>query len=283
VKRAVFRDKRFRYALSYAINRPDMNQTCFYGLGEPRQMAPPKTSAFAHESYAKAKTEYRPDEAKRLLDAMSHEGLLGPRDKEGFRTLPNGKPLTLEIESVAMASDLDALQLVVDAWCAVGLRSTLKAEARPLFYQRKDGALHDVAVWFGADEMQPMLDPRWFFPFTKESLYGVKYSIWFRAPEANRANLSKKDPDSVPTPEMQRANDLFEKAKLTTDRDAQVRLFRQIMDICAEELWAIGTVGELPAVFLVKDDFRNVPEVAVSGWSFRTPGNTAPECYAIER
>jgi hypothetical protein len=41
-------------------------------------------------------------------------------------------------------------------------------------------------------------------------------------------------------------------------------------------------VGEVPTFYLVKNSFRNVPEVAMDGWSFRTPGNTAVECYAIE-
>ena len=31
-----------------------------------------------------------------------------------------------------------------------------------------------------------------------------------------------------------------------------------------------------------RDTNHRVPEVAMSGWAFRTPGNTAVECYAIE-
>ena len=47
-------------------------------------------------------------------------------------------------------------------------------------------------------------------------------------------------------------------------------------------LAAIGVVGAIPSLFIVKDNFRNVPEVAVSCWPLRTPGATAPECYAID-
>jgi hypothetical protein len=59
-------------------------------------------------------------------------------------------------------------------------------------------------------------------------------------------------------------------------------LFKEIIEINRQNLWVIGLIGDLPSIFLVKDTFRNVPEVAVAGWVMRAPGNTAPECYAIE-
>jgi len=33
---------------------------------------------------------------------------------------------------------------------------------------------------------------------------------------------------------------------------------------------------------VVKNWFRNVPTHSVTGWMFRSPGNTAVECYSIE-
>ena len=44
-------------------------------------------------------------------------------------------------------------------------------------------------------------------------------------------------------------------------------------------LWNIGTVGVLPHVGVVKNNFRNVPEEAVSDWLLLTPGNTNVEQY----
>ena len=41
-------------------------------------------------------------------------------------------------------------------------------------------------------------------------------------------------------------------------------------------------VGERPTIVVVNNEFRNVPEVAMGAWMFRTPGNTAVECYAID-
>ncbi|MDP6999367.1 MAG: hypothetical protein QF569_25090, partial [Candidatus Poribacteria bacterium] len=81
---------------------------------------------------------------------------------------------------------------------------------------------------------------------------------------------------------MQRCMSLYRQIEKTTDPQEQVRLFQQIIELNRENLWVIGTVSRVPSLFVVKDTFRNVPQIAVAGWLFRTPGSTAPECYAID-
>ena len=38
----------------------------------------------------------------------------------------------------------------------------------------------------------------------------------------------------------------------------------------------IGTVGVVPSIAVIKNNFRNVPEHAVSDWIFMSPGNLDP-------
>jgi peptide/nickel transport system substrate-binding protein len=57
VLREIFQDKRFRIALSYAMNRGAINHANFFGLGDPRQVAPPPQSEWYNEAYLKAYTE----------------------------------------------------------------------------------------------------------------------------------------------------------------------------------------------------------------------------------
>jgi peptide/nickel transport system substrate-binding protein len=270
-----FRDDRVRQALSLAINRPEINQICFFGLGTPRQPSPPHTSAFYDANYSKAFTQYDVAEANRLLD----EAGLAKRDSRGMRLLPNGKPLNITLECIAMSSDLDVLQLIAEYWSKVGIKTDVKSEARSLFYARKDASLDDVAVWYGADEQNPMLDPRWLLPFTKESLFGVGYTIWFQTHDPLDPGKQKGE---EPPPDMKRCYDLYTQAKATGDVKQQIALFQQIQELNRKHLWVIGTIGELPEPFLVKNTFRNVPRVAISGWSFRTPGNASPEVFAID-
>ena len=81
---------------------------------------------------------------------------------------------------------------------------------------------------------------------------------------------------------MRKTIDLYRQIEKTPDEDAQMQLFQEILDLNRENLWVIGTIGDVPVPVIVKDTFRNVPDQAIYGWIFRTPGNAAPECFAIE-
>ncbi|HEX2949140.1 MAG TPA: ABC transporter substrate-binding protein [Armatimonadota bacterium] len=270
VKRRLFGDKRFRIALSLAINRDEINQACFFGLGTPRQCAPPSSSPYYDEQYARAYTEYNPQQANRLLDELG----LTRRNADGIRLRPDGKPLTLQIDCLPMACNMSAIELVADDWTAVGIKSEVNVLARQLFYQRKKALMHDVNVWFGADEQNPLLDPRWFFPWKDESNFAIAYAAWFR---------SNGKKGQIPPPEIRQCMDLYRQIEVTRDPVEQRRLFMQIINLNRQNLWVIGTIGQAPVLYIVSDTFRNVPDVAISGWQFRGPANTAPECYAIEQ
>ncbi|MAF12252.1 hypothetical protein CMK11_17540 [Candidatus Poribacteria bacterium] len=267
VLRDLIRDHRFRKALSLAIDRDAANEANYFGIGVPRQMSPPPTSAFYSADLERSHIEHDPARATQLLDDMG----LAERDRWGVRLRRDGKPLKLYIETTAMNNRV--LELVAGYWTQVGVKTEVKEVARQLFYQRKRALMHDVGVWGGADEQIPVLDPRWFIPYSDESIHAIDYARWYRTEGAR---------GEKPYPEVRRAIELFWKIEETADRDEQIRLFAEIARLNEENVWVIGVIGGLPSIYLVSNDFRNVPHVAVSGWSFRAPGNTAIECYAIE-
>ena len=269
VLREIFGDRRFRIALSHAINRDELNEACYFGLGVPRQMCPPRTSPYYFPDYETAHIEYDPDLANRLLDEMGVE----KRDRHGTRLRPDGKPLQIAIEVSSAMLYPRLIELVAEYWTAVGVKSEMKLLARQLTTARRDALMQDATVWTGAGEYLPTLDPRWFFPHNAGSFHAVEYVRWY---------VSGGTRGVQPPPGMMRCIELYDRIEATADDDEQIALFKDIMRINAEELWVIGLVGEMPTIFVVKDTFRNVPEVAVASWVFRTPGATAPECYAIE-
>jgi peptide/nickel transport system substrate-binding protein len=273
VLRRIIGDRRFRIALSYAINREEIREASYMGLGTPRQVAPPPTSPFYDDAcaraYANAYTEHRPGLANRLLDEMG----LKRKRPGGVRLRPDGKDLILFLEASNVVRDTRTLELVASHWTEVGVRTILKYENRELFYHRKRAMLHDVGVWAGQDEQMPLLDPRWFLPHSWESIHAVGYATWYRS-----GGLKGEKPP----PAMLRCIELYEQIKRTPDEQEQRRLFRRIIDINRENLWVIGTIGNVPHFQLVRRDLKNVPQLAVWGWSFRTPGNTATECWYFE-
>jgi len=269
VLKKIFHDRRFRIALSYAINREEINEIGFFSVGKPRQMAPPPASPFYSPEYESAYIEYDPDKANQLLDEMG----LAKRNKDGIRLRPDGKPLQLRIEMSSVFLSTPVFEMIAGYWTDVGVKSQLKLEARQIFYTRKSAVMHDVGVWGSADELIPVMDPRWFFPYSTESIQGINYARWY---------LTNGKRGETPPPKIQKCIELYRQIERTPDETEQIRLFHEIIELNRENLWVIGVLGDIPSVFLVKDTFRNVPKVAVSGWVFRAPGNTAPECYAIE-
>ena len=265
--RKLLEDRKFRIALSHAIDRDAINEIGYFGIGAPRQVSPPRSSEFYWEEFSQAYTSYDPDFANRALDALG----LDRRDGSGTRLLSDGRPLRISIETTAQSSR--ELELVASNWREVGIAAEVKELARQLWTERKRALTFDVAVWGGAAGQIPLLDPRWYVPIDPNNWNAPAYGRWY----ATRGKRGE-----VPTPEVRAAMDLWSLTEQTVDPDEQKRLFRKILELNLENLWIIGMVGEQPAIVVVDENFRNVPEVAVSSWMFRTPGNTAPECYAID-
>jgi len=268
--RRIFQDRRFRIAMSHAMDREAINEANFFGVGEPRQVAPPSMSRYYVPEYEKAYIEYDPAAADSLLDDMG----LDRRDGDGFRLRHDGSPLVLHIETSSTQSGTARLfEMAAQYWSAAGVRTKVKTTARQLYAQRREARLCDVHVWGGAGEIIPVLDPRWFMPYSASSFHGLDYALWYRT-EGRKGER--------PPPAMLQCLELFEQVLQTVDEEQQIRLFKKIIEINRQHLWVIGTVGNVPPIFIVKNTFRNVPEVAVGCWPLRTPGATAPECYAID-
>jgi ABC-type transport system substrate-binding protein len=213
---------------------------------------------------------YDPQKAAKLLDEMA----LNKYDSDGFRLRPDGKTLTLTIEAAdAMDTNPKVLELIAHYWRQVGIKSQLKLQARQLFWERKDAGLFDVAVWTNGAKHEPLLDPRWYFPYNSvTSFQAVNYARWFAS-----GGISGEKPKG----DILLAMELFQKIENTLQQDKQIELFREIIELNEKNLWVIGLVADVPAIMLVNNDFRNVPEVSILGISFGSPANTAPECYSI--
>ena len=265
---AIFGDKRFRLALSLAINREEINEALYLGICRPRQMAPPSWSKYYDPEAEKAFISYDPAQANRLLDEMG----LASRGPEGYRLRPDGTPLMINLEVSSIIQGDKPLELVANYWREVGLKAELKLMSRQLYKARVDALIHDIAVWRGAGAMNPVVDPRYFIPYSTSSIHALQYVQWFR---------SKGAKGPKPPPDMEKAVRLYWRISETPDEEEQVRLFGEIMRLDSKNLWVIGTIGDVPHLFVIHNSFRNVPETAVSSWVVHTPGNTAPECYAM--
>jgi peptide/nickel transport system substrate-binding protein len=263
----IFRDPRFRKALSLAIDRRSVSEVSYHGLGVPRQMAPPPTSLFYDPDYEKAYTEFDLEKANRLLDEMG----LVERDIHGIRKRSDGRPISLQMEHTPIATDYAAYEIITGGWRALGLNVRTREQAREIFNRRTQAYQHDITAWGSADEHNPLMSPNRFFPVW-DSHVAPAYGRWF----TTGGRQGEK-----PEGDILRCMEIYWEIEETVDPARRIELFREILELNRRNLWMIGVVGELPELVVVGENMRNIPERAMTGWIYRSPGNTAPESYAI--
>ncbi|MFN2111258.1 MAG: ABC transporter substrate-binding protein, partial [Anaerolineae bacterium] len=265
-------DKRFRWALSAGINRDEIIESVYLGMAEPNQVSPLSTSPFYSEAQAKNRLDYDVDLANSLLDEMG----LTEKDADGYRLRPDGERLTINYEYAPIFGAWgDIGELLTAQWKLLGIELTVTQEERTLFYERKAANEHDMGVWTGNGEFNPLIGPRWFMPLDDESVQAVPYARWF-----NSGGAEGEEPPVGS--DIRKTREIYEEIKVTVDPEKQKELWSQINDLNQENVFVLGIATAPPELVIVKNNFRNVPDVAVSDWNLLTPGATAPEQYFIK-
>jgi len=143
-KRKVFDDLRFREAMSLAINREEANNVAFFGLGEPRQYVGFSPAPdFVDKKWESYMADYDPDKANALLDEVGMKDV----DGDGFRELPNGDKIVLNIQFATQGGPGQLVELVGQYWAEVGVKTTVK-EVTPDEYRSAQSANQlDVGFW----------------------------------------------------------------------------------------------------------------------------------------
>ena len=271
--------REFRQALSLALDRREIIEANYYGETEPAQVAPGPASFFHHEAAMKAYTAYDPAEANRRLDVLG----LTRRDKEGYRSAPDGTRLTFYL-NYWMALNPTTPLFIADHWRRVGIRTIPRVREGRLFYTEKAALLHDFTMWTGENEFLPHLRPRSFLPVSGESNFAIGYARWYAAGGLH-GDPRAQTPGCIPVPPnhpLREGLELYERVRQTGDPETQRALFNGILDIAAENTWTIGLCASPQYVVTVKNGFQNVPHNAAKTFTFLFPSNTGLETRFFE-
>jgi peptide/nickel transport system substrate-binding protein len=267
----LMRTKDFRVALSYAIDREAIKELAFLGIGEARQPVPaPWSPYYPGDEYAYKYTEHNVDMANQLLDGIG----MTERDADGYRLMPNGQPLDIEISIVpAFANWPDIGQLIVEQWAEVGVKAHVEIRERALHFQMRDTNDLMTEIWNNDTtgfpfSGEPQMDPR----SRTATTFAPLYRVWYETDGADGME---------PPPEVKQLVQIIDEAK-TAGPGRQTELAHQLFQIWADNAWQIGTVGLTPmiqGIVVMNKNLQNVPEVAGNDWPLRTPGDTRPETY----
>jgi len=265
VRRKINEDIRFRKALSLAINREEINETCYFGLAFPRQATVLPDTSYYKEEWGKAYAQYDPDEAKRLLD----EAGLTKRDKDGFRLRSDGKTLLLLVEYCPETHPMatSTLELVKEYWENVGLKVMLKPLGKTLFTQRYRSANHGILAGPSdcLDEITNITD--WNLLGGATSC-GYAWLTWLRAKQEIRmGRRTLKDyeggvlPGEEPPEEIKKLDEWIRlRQQVEFGSEKYMELSRKIHSFNAEKIFVIGTVGMAPVPYITKKNIGNVPK-----------------------
>jgi peptide/nickel transport system substrate-binding protein len=272
VLREIIGDRRFRYAFSLVIDRQEIIDSVYLGMATPRQLSPLPSSPFYLESQAQNLLERDVERANQLLDDMG----LTERDADGYRLRPDGERLSILFEhSNHFATWSPIGELMSEHFKSIGIELTDKEYARQLYTQHVRANEHDIGCWNGTSAFNPLIDPRSWIPFRSgSSLHAVPYARWYE---------SGGDEGEEPTGDLRKVLDLFDQIVVTVDQEEQVKLWHEIMELNRENLWTVGISTDAPQPVIVKNNFRNVPEDAVSDFQMLTIGNMTPEQFYIRQ
>ena len=257
VWRNLMRDARFRRALSLGIDRHELNEVVYFGLGkESANTVLPRSSLYRPE-FRNAWAEFDVKRANGLLDAIG----LARRNEDGIRLLPDGRPMELIVDTSGESTEeTDVLELIRDTWRQLGIAMFARPSQREVFRKRVFSGKSMMSVWSGLNNgvPTPEMSPAELAPTTQEQL---EWPMWGQYYEQNG-----KGGEKPPLPEVQELVRLYGEWRKASTDDERERAWLRMLAIHADQVYTIGTVTHALQPVLVSDDLRNVPPDGIFSW-----------------
>ncbi|MCB1122603.1 MAG: ABC transporter substrate-binding protein, partial [Verrucomicrobiae bacterium] len=277
-KAELLRTRAFRQALSYAINRQAIIDAEFLGLGEPAQADPGPESPFHSPKLYSSYVEYEPDKANDLLDSIG----LTKRDRDGYRTLPDGSPMVWYIPYRANTLP-GPFQFVIDDWAAVGIRAIARQVSDGLSLTLRQAANYAFIINPSYVDFIPVWDYTAYVPDSWKSMHAPVWGEWYRSLFGDENDAPTGIAAAPPEGHFIREIlSLWEQSMVAPSHEEGVADFKKLLDIAAEEVFIISIGSPPPSIAVVRNDFKNVPVTGIRGNLFHTPLNMGSETFYFE-
>jgi len=258
VLRKIYGDVRFRYAMSLAVNRDEVNEALFLGLCTPEQ-ALPANVPFVTEADKKFMVAYDPQGANKLLDEMGLK-----RGPDGIRLRPDGKQLTVLWEyTLQYVWSPEFPALIADYWRAVGVNVLLKEVNTQLTRDKqKSNTLDITSEWMVPYEPNLLSTPKLFVPPYASAwpIMGLPWMDW----KTSGGKSGEEPPDWV-----KRLWEIADEwVTLVPGSARYMELGRELIKINLDNLVVIGTLGNVPLITVVSNRLRNIPKWTVNSYYY---------------
>ena len=256
VWRDVMRDARFRRALSLGIDRRMINRALYFGLAKAGGMSVLEGSPLFRPELRDAWAAYDPQRANELLDDMG----LTARDGSGIRLLPDGRRMEFVIETAGERQEVEnALTIITDTWRDIGVKLVMRPLDRDILRNRVFSGVTMAAVWFGWDNGLPNAQ-------TPPSYLAPTDQVFFAWPKWGQHYQTQGSAgEPVDHPDAARLLELYQ-AWYGANDTGKAAIWAEMLDIHADQQFAIGILAGAPQPVVVSDRMRNVPQDGVWAW-----------------
>jgi len=254
--RRLFREVRFRRALSIAIDREELNQVAFIGMATPSNNTIMSRSVLFKPEYATRWAQYDPALANKLLDEIGLK-----RGPDGIRLLADGRPAIIIVESQReLTEEADVLQLITDHWRKIGIKILVKQQTLENFRLRNLSGEALMMAYAGIVTAAPTpnTSPREFAPTMRGGLQWPKWGLYV---ESNGRQGEKCDLESA-----SRLLDYVGEWENAVDEAGRRRAWEKILQTNTDEVFSIGTVNGARQPVVVGPKVRNVPKEGYYAW-----------------
>jgi peptide/nickel transport system substrate-binding protein len=251
------RDLRFRRALSLAVDRHEINQVIYFGLAIEGQNTVLPQSPLYDPEYRSAWARFDVREANRLLDLIG----LARRGADSIRLLPDGRPMEIIVENSGESTEQsDVLELIRDSWRRVGIRLFAKPSQLTLFRRRVFSGETLMSIDKGIENglATAAMSPWEFAPTSQQQLEWPKWGQFYET-----KGTAGEPPD---LPSAIRLKELYEEWLAAASQQEQTRIWHDMLQIWADEVFSIGTVAGVLQPIVVNAKLRNVPEQGIYNW-----------------
>ena len=260
----------FRAALSMGVEREEINEVFFLGLGETGGLCagwddPNDPGHYIGEHLV----EFNPDEANAMLDAIG----LDKRDSDGMRLMPETGEKIVVVHSVAVAAfeDYEGIDsMVIEMWKNnLGIDGKLDAQERSLWSSKRDENETMLNSWESSGRAGAIITP---------NHLGIVGGDGFIAPKYSDAHLATGEIQDGWIGEWQ---SLYDEA--VTDSSKYAENLQKVVELNCVNANPITTVMNKPTyTAIIKKNVRNVPNPLPFSYHAQTSGNGFPETWWLE-
>ena len=267
-----FANRDFRRALSLGIDREQLNQAFFLGLGVngspiPADIIPQSPGKEWRDRWHVLDVA----KANAMLDGIG----LKKKDAEGFRVRSdNGERLRIQIDVAQTLSPTwpQQAEMIVQQWRAIGIAADMRLFERSLFYTRVRNDQEQMVLFSNNGSESLFLYTIPVLPIDPQSSFGgAAYAQWYTT--NGTTGIAPTDPMLLKGFELLRS-------AASQPEEQRTAIAKQLWQMLVDEVWSIGLVGQSPAYMgtrVVNERLENVPARTCTSQHCRTPWSGHPE------